>query len=119
MKLLGENFIPEIKSTIDLYHDWLDAEDRPAGSVVDFEGKKRCHQVLGQIEHLQMGSSIHRIGLLDDVSHHSRFQALTDQMNASEKESLRKVLHDMGREDFADLRLKRDVERKDYAWVLV
>jgi glutathione S-transferase len=118
LKLLGENFIPEIKSTIDLYHDWLDAEDRPAGSVVDVEGKKRCHQALGQIEHLQMGTSINRIGLLDDVSHHSRFQALTDQMSASEKESLRKVLQDIGTEDFADLRLKRDIKRQDFAWVL-
>ena len=118
LKLLGENFIPEINSTIDVYHQWLDAEDRPAGSVADFEGKKRCHQVLGPIEHLQMGVSINRIGLLDDVSHHSRFQALTDQMSATEKESLRKVLQDMGAGDYADLRLKRDVKREDYAWVL-
>ncbi|MBW2490103.1 MAG: glutathione S-transferase family protein [Deltaproteobacteria bacterium] len=119
LKLLGEHFIPEIKATIDLYHDWLDMEDRPAGSIVDIEGKKRCHQALGELEHLQMGTTIHRIGLLDDVMHHTRFQALTDQMNASEKESLRKVLKDMGAEDFADLRLKRDIKRIDYAWVLV
>ncbi len=119
LKLLGENFIPEIKATIDLYHAWLDAEDRPAGSIVDVEGQKRCHQALGEIEHLQMGTSIHRIGLLDDASHHSRFQALTDQMSASEKENLRKILQDMGAKDFADFRLKRDIKRKDYAWVLV
>jgi glutathione S-transferase len=118
LKLLGENFIPEIKATIDLYHDWLDAEDRPAGSVVDAEGKKQCHQVLGSIEHLQMGISINRIGLLDDVSHHLRFQALTEQMNESEKETFRRVFQEIGAKDFADLRLKRNIERKDYAWVL-
>ena len=118
LKLLAENFIPEVESTIDLYHDWLDAEARPAGTIVDVEGKKRCHQVLGQIEHLQMGISINRIGLLDDVSHHSRFQGLTDEMSASEKEVLNKVLQDIGAKDFADLRLKRDIKRRDYAWVL-
>jgi len=119
LRLVGENFIPEMKSTIDLYHQWLDAEDRPAGAVVDVEGKKRCHQALGQIEHLQMGISINRIGLLDDVSHHSRFQALTDQMSVLEKESLHKVLQDIGAKDFAGLRLKRDIKRQDHAWVLV
>jgi hypothetical protein len=40
-------------------------------------------------------------------------------MSDSEKGSLRKILKDMGAEDFADLRLKRDVKRQDYAWVLV
>jgi hypothetical protein len=119
LKLVGENFIPEITATIGLYHDWLDAEDRPAGAIVDVEGKKRCHQALGEIDHLQMGTSIHRIGLLDDVSHHSRFQARVDQMNDSEKGSFRNILKDMGAEDFADLRLKRDIKRQDYAWVLV
>ena len=119
LKLVGESFIPEAKATIGLYHDWLDAEDRPAGAIVDVEGKKRCHQALGQIEHLQMGNSIARIGLLDDVSHHSRFQARMDRMSDSEKGSLRKILKDMGAEDFADLRLKRDIKREDYAWVLV
>ena len=119
LKLVGENFIPEPKASIDLYHDWLDAEARPAGTIVDAEGKRRCHQALGEIEHLQMGASIHRIGLLDDVSHHSRFQARMDVMSDSEKGSLRKILRDMGVEDYADLRLKRDIERQDYAWVLV
>jgi glutathione S-transferase len=119
LKLIGENFIPEAIATIGLYHDWLDAEDRPAGAIVDVEGKKRCHQVLGELDHLQMGASIHRIGLLDDVSHHSRFQARMDRMSDSEMMSLRKILKDMGAEDYADLRLKRDLKRQDYAWVLV
>jgi hypothetical protein len=119
LKLVGENFIPEAMATIDLYHTWLDAEDRPAGTVVDAEGKKRCHQALGEIDHLQMGASIHRIGLLDDVSHHSRFQARMDGMSDSEQQSVRKILQGMGAGDFADLRLKRDIKRQDYAWVLV
>jgi hypothetical protein len=118
LKLLGKNFIPEIEATINLYHDWLDAEDRPAGSVVDAEGKKQCHQVLGPLEHLQMGISFNRIGLLDDVSHHLRFQALTDQMKASEKDTFRKVFQHIGAKDFADLRLKRNTKRQDYASVL-
>ena len=119
LKLVGENFIPETAATIGLYHDWLDAEDRPAGAIIDVEGKKRCHQVLGQVEHLQLGNAVARIGLLDDVSHHSRLQARMDQMSDSEMKSLRKILKDMGAEDFADLRLKRDVKRQDYSWVLV
>jgi hypothetical protein len=118
LRLIGENFIPEVKATIDLYHDWLDAGDRPVGRVVDVEGEKRCHQALAEIEHLQMGISINRIGLLDDVSHHLRFQALTDQMNPSEKERLRRIFQEIGAKDFADLRLKRDIKRQDYAWVL-
>ena len=119
LKLIGENHVPEITGTIDLYHQWLDSEERPAGAIVDVEGQKRCHQVLGQIEHVQLGEAINRIALLDVVSHHLRFQALTDRMDDSEKETLNRILLEAGAEGFADVRLKRNIERHDYAYVLV
>ena len=118
LKLIAENHVPEIMATIDLYHQWLDAQKRSAGAIVDVEGQKRCHQVLGELEHVQVGVPIKRIALLDDVSHHLRFQALTDQMSDSEKETLRKVLQDIGAKEFADLRLKRDIKRDNYAYVV-
>ncbi len=119
LKLLSENFVPEIRATIDLYHQWLDAEDRSAGAIADVEGKKRCHQVLGEVEHVQAGVPIKRIGLLDDISHHVRFQALVDHMSDSEKQALTGVLESVGAGDLVDLRLKREVKRDDYAFVLV
>ena len=119
LKLIGENYVPEIAATIDLYHEWLDAEERAAGAFVDVEGKKRCHQILGQIEHVQMGAPIKRIALLDDVSHHSRFQALTDSMSSSEKETLNTILQEVGAQGVTELRLKRDIKRQDNTWVLV
>jgi hypothetical protein len=119
LKLVGENYVPEIAATIDLYHQWLDAEERAAGAIVDVEGKKRCHQILGQLEHVQLGESIKRIALLDDVSHHSRFQALTDQMSNSEKETLNRILHEVGAQGLTELRLKRDIKWHDSTWVLV
>ena len=119
LKLVGENYVPEVEATIDLYHQWLDAEERAAGAIVDVEGKKRCHQILGQLEHVQLGQSIKRIALLDDVSHHLRFQALTDQMSNSEKETLNKVLQEVGAQSLTELRLKRDIKWQDNTWVLV
>jgi len=119
LKSLAENFVPEIKATIDLYHQWLDSEVRTAGTIADLEGVMRCHQVLGEVEHLQAGVPIKRIGLLDDISHHVRFQALVDQMSNSEKQTLMGMLQSVGADDFANLRLKREVERDDYVWVLV
>jgi len=119
LKLVAENFVPEIKATIDLYHQWLDAQERSAGAVVDVEGQKRCHQVLGQLEHVQMGSPIKRIALLDDVSHHLRFQALVDGMDKAEKQKLTGMLDSVGAKGFADLHLKRDIKRQNYAYVLV
>ena len=110
--------MPEIVATIDLYHQWLDAQKPSAGEIVDIEGQKRCHQVLGELEHVQVGVPIKRIALLDDVSHHSRFQALTDQMSDSEKETLRKVLQNIGAKGFTDLRLQKDIKRKNYAYVV-
>ena len=118
LKVIGENFVPEIIATIDLYHQWLDSEERASGAVVDLEGLKRCHQVLGQVEHVQMGAPIKRIALLDDVSHHLRFQALVNAMSDSEKETLRGVLQSVSAQDLADLRLNRNVKRDDYAYVL-
>ena len=87
--------------------------------ALDVEGLKRCHQVLGQFEHAQRGISHTRIGLIDNVMHHMRFQALTARMNVDEKATLKKVLRQLDAEDLADMRLRRDIERKDYAWVLV
>jgi glutathione S-transferase len=119
LKLIGENYIPEIASTIDLYHEWLDSEERAPGTIVDVEGKKRCHQVLGQIEHVQIGAPIKRIALLDDVSHHVRFQALVDGMSDSERETLNGILQEVGAQDLTAIRLKRNIERRDYAYVLI
>ena len=119
LKLVGENYVPEIQATIDLYHEWLDAEERAAGAVVDVEGQKRCHQVLGQLEHVQMGSSIKRIALLDNVSHHLRFQALVDGMSEAEKQKLAGLLDSVGAKGFTNLHLQRDIERKNYAYALV
>jgi len=118
LKLVAENFVPEIKATIDLYHQWLDAQERSAGAVVDVEGQKRCHQVLGQLEHVQMGSPIKRIALLDDVSHHLRFQALVDGMDKAEKQKLTGLLDSVGAKAFTGLHLKRDIKRQNYAYVL-
>jgi len=119
LKLIGENFVPEIIATINLYHQWLESEAKTAGSIVDIEGQKRCHQVLGQVEHVQMDTPIKRIALLDDVSHHLRFHALVNEMSNSEKETLTRTLQSVGAKDLLDLQLNRDIRRVDYAWVLV
>jgi glutathione S-transferase len=119
LKLIAEDYVPEYKATVALYHAWLDAGAHPAGSIADVEGLKRNHQVLGEIEHEQHGVSLKRIALLDDVSHHLRFQALTDRMNDEEKSTLKGILEKVGAQDFADLQLKRNLERQDCAYVLV
>jgi len=118
LKLIAEDYVPEIRATMDLYHQWLDTDGRDVGAMVDVEGKKRNHQVLGTIEHIQSGVTIKRIALLDSVSHHLRFQALIDGMSSSEKKTLNGILQQVGAQDFADLRLKQDMKRHDYAYVL-
>lgn len=119
LKLIVEDYVPEIRATIDLYHQWLEAEARAAGAIVDVEGQKRIHQVLGEIEHVQQGIRIKRIALLDSVTHHLRFQALTNRMSNAEKEKLNGILQTVGAHDFGDLQLKQDMKRHDYAYVLV
>jgi glutathione S-transferase len=119
LKLIAEDYVPEIRATMDLYHQWLEIDARTVGAIVDVEGKKRNHQVLGEIEHVQRGVLIKRIALLDSVSLHLRFQALTNRMSNSEKEKLNGILQKVGAQDFGDLHLKRDAKRHDYAWVLV
>jgi glutathione S-transferase len=118
LKLIGESFVPEIIGTIALYHQWLDTQEPEAGAVVDVEGQKRCHQVIGQLEHVQMGAEIERIALLDDVSHHLRFLSLVEEMNAAEKETLTGILQSIGAQDLVNVKLKRNIKRKDYASVL-
>ena len=82
------------------------------------EGQKRCHQVLGQLEHTQLGTPIQRIALLDDVAHHQRFLSLIDEMNAAEKETLTGILQSIGAPDLSDLKLKQNMKRENYALVL-
>ena len=119
LKLIGEGFVPEILATISLYHQWLESGENPAGTVVDIEGLKRCHQVLSQFEHVQMGTPIKRIALLDDVSHNQRFQTLVNKMSDFEKETLTRTLQSVGAGDLLGLKLKRDIRRVNYVWVLV
>jgi glutathione S-transferase len=119
LKLIAEDYVPEINATMDLYHQWLEADERAVGAIVDVEGEKRIHQVLGQIEHVQRGICIKRIALLDSVTHHLRFQELVNRMNTAEKEKLNEILHKIGAQDFGDLRLKQDIKRHDHAYVLV
>lgn len=66
-----------------------------------------------------MGIPIKRIALLDSVSHHLRFQALTDEMSDLERAKLGDILEKVGAKDFGDLHLKREMKRNDYAYVLV
>ena len=118
LKLVGENFVQEITGTIELYHQWLEAKGHEAGAIVDVEGQKRCHQVLGQLEHAQMGTPIQRIALLDDVAHHQRFLSLIDEMNAAEKETLKEILQAIGAQDLVDVKLRQNMKRENYAFVL-
>ena len=73
---------------------------------------------MGQLEHTQLGTSINRIALLDDVNHHMRFLSLVDQMNAAEKKKLTEILHSIGAQDLTNVKLKRNMKREDYASVL-
>lgn len=120
LKLVAEDYVPEIRATIDCYNQWVgESGARPAGTIIDVEGKKRCHQVLGEIEHVQQGVRIKRIGLVDIVELHTRFQAVVEQMSDKEKKTLNGILQRVGAGGFAGLRLKRNMKREDYAWVLV
>ena len=118
LKLVAEDYVPEITATVDLYHQWLDTDARAAGTICDVEEKKRNHQVLGEIEHVQQGVSIKRIALLDSLTHHLRFQDVTDRMSDDEKETLNRILQRTGAQDLGKLRLKRDMKRRDFTYVL-
>jgi glutathione S-transferase len=119
LKLIAEDYVPEVRATVDCYHQWLGTPDeRPAGAICDKEGMKRCHQVLGEIEHVQQGVLIKRIALLDSVELHTRFQGVVEQMSAEEMETLNGILQSVGAGDFASLRLKRNMKRHDFAYVL-
>ena len=118
LRLIAEDYVPEIAATIQLYHQWLEAEARSAGTICDVEGIKRNHQVLGEIEHVQQGVPIKRIALLDCVTHHMRLEEVLDRMNVEEKATLTKILREAGGEVVADLCLEREMKRHDYAYVL-
>jgi hypothetical protein len=118
LRLIAADYVPEITATVDLYHQWLVADERNAGTICDVELQKRNHQVLGEIEHVQNGVTIKRIALLDSVTHHMRLQDLMDQMNEEEKGTLNGILQRVGANDLVKLRLRRDMKRDDYAYVL-
>jgi len=119
LKLIADDYVPEIKATVDCYNQWVGEPDaRPAGTIIDVEGKKRCHQVLGEIVQVQQGVSIKRVCLIDSAEKHQRFQDVVEQMRDKEKSTLNGILQKVGAGDFASLRLKRIMKREDYTWVL-
>jgi glutathione S-transferase len=118
LRLIAEDYVPEIVATVDLYHQWLGADERAAGTICDVEGTKRNHQILGEIEHVQRGVTIKRIALLDSVNHHMRLQAAMDRMSEGEKQALNGILQSVGAQDLGKLHLRQDMKRHDYAHVL-
>jgi hypothetical protein len=118
LKLIADDYVPEITATVNLYHEWLGSDGRASGTICDVEEVKRNHQVLGEFEHVQRGVTIKRIALLDCVNHHRRFQDVADQMSDGEKATLNGILQNVGAQDLGKLQLKRDMKRYDYAHVL-
>jgi glutathione S-transferase len=119
LKLIADDYVPEITATAELYHQWLQADDRPIGAMCDVEGLKRNHQVLGEIEHVQQGVAIRRVALLDCLNQHQRFESVTDEMSEREKATLAGILRNVGAESLMNVRLKRGMKRDDYAHVLI
>jgi glutathione S-transferase len=120
LKLIADDYVPEIKATVDCYNEWVGKPDaRPSGTIIDVEGKKRCHQVLGEIVQVQQGVPIKRVCLIDSAEKHQRLRGVVEQMSAGEKKALDGILQDIGAEGYADLRLNRNMKRDDYTWVLV
>jgi len=119
LRLICADYGPEILATADLYHEWLRAvADRPAGTVISFDEAKANHQVLGEIEHVQQGVLIKRMGMLDALTHHQRLTAIIDEMNGKEQQTCQDVLHSVGGDEIFALRLERPMVRDNYAYVL-
>ncbi|MHC4910800.1 MAG: glutathione S-transferase family protein [Planctomycetota bacterium] len=118
LQLIADDYVPEVHATLDQYDALIAAQAAGAGDVVDAEGVKRNHQVLGEIEHVQGGATIRRVALLDNVSHHLRWQALVEGMSASERALFSQILGEIGALELLDRRLSRPMRREDGAYVL-
>lgn len=119
LTLICDDYGPEIIATAATYHQWLKAEpSRPAGTFVSINEEKGAHQLIGEIEHVQQGTSIKRIALLDPLIQHQRLTAVTDSMNDTERKTFIDVMNKAGGTDIADLKLERALVRENYLYVV-
>ncbi|MEM7468103.1 MAG: glutathione S-transferase family protein [Pseudomonadota bacterium] len=110
---------PELRATIAAYNHWLDLEpNRPAGAIISRNGKKLVHQVLNEVTESSSGDLTGGIVFLDPLALHLRLIDLEKSMSATQMNAYKTLLRSLGAGDFIEVKLKRKMRRKDYAYVL-
>lgn len=118
LALMCDDYAPEIIATADLFHQWLDTEDRAPEAIPSYDGKKANHLILGEIEHQQQGVTIQRSAMLDTLIHHQHIDDIKKTMNEQELTAYNIILNTAGGNNIANLALSRRMKRNNYCTVL-
>ena len=118
LELIFADYGTEIQATANSYHDWLDAADRPAGTIISHDCQKSVHQIMGEISYRQQGATITRKAFLDCLTHHQRLVAVIETMDDAERDEFQALTSATGGNEIVDIRLQRPMARDNYAHVV-
>ncbi|MEM7542809.1 MAG: glutathione S-transferase family protein [Pseudomonadota bacterium] len=118
-QMLVSHHAPELRATIAAYNHWLDVDPpRSAGAIISRNDRKLVHQALDEVAQSPPGGLTGGHVFLDPVILQLRLIALEASMNAEQLESHKNILHAVGADDFFCVRLRRNMRRVDYAYVV-
>lgn len=119
LKLICEDFGPELTATIDAYHNWLSNDpQRPSGTLVSIEKTRALRQKIGAIEHKQQGIVVARDAWPDILIMHQIMSDIVDVMTPQDKAQFCETMSRIGGNSVATMQLKRRLQRSGPSIVL-
>ena len=119
LRLIFQDWAPEILANAKLYNDWVSADPRPAaGDLVAADGKRSVHPSLGLVDYtwrdcLMRGASApHALWHFDKAASHAK------ELAGEAAESLRSLLQRTGGEWVSTVSQARPMQRSDYVLVI-
>lgn len=119
LQMLFQDWTPELLANVQAYHDWLAAEpQRPEGTLLSVDGKRRVHPSLGPIHYPLRGVTVQRASAPQTLWHFDLVQQCVRSLDGAAKQRWDALMERVGGQVAMGIRLQRPIVRKDYVLTL-
>jgi hypothetical protein len=119
LELVFRNWTTELVANAERYRRWLaDGTDRPAGTLVCLDGKRRVHPTIGPIEYEWRGVTMRRASAPQTLWHFEMAAAEARRLTGPVRERFAGLMRRVGGGQAMSIELPRPIVRRDYVLTL-
>ena len=119
LQMLFQDWTPELLANVQAYHDWLAAApQRPEGTLLSVDGKRRVHPALGPIHYPLRDVTVHRASAPQTLWHFDLMLQYVRSLDGAAKQRWDALMERVGGQAAMGTRLQRPIVRKDYVLTL-